>query len=173
MAHRDTRLGLADRATEIELIEEAFDRLQSGRGVLLLFEGSAGLGKTALLAHAGQVAAARGFTVVHGRGIYPERDHDWGVARQLFEPLSGLVESRSGRLHREVRTVVDHGTDAAGYGFIHALYRAVRALALAQPTVIVVDDLEWCDRPSLRLLAYLAARVESLPVAIVASVRRG
>ena len=37
-------------------------------------------------------------------------------------------------------------------------------LAADRPLVLAVDDLHWCDRPSLRFLAYLTRRLEGLPV---------
>ncbi|MFN8124608.1 MAG: LuxR C-terminal-related transcriptional regulator [Thermoleophilia bacterium] len=40
-----------------------------------------------------------------------------------------------------------------------------------EPLLIVVDDLHWCDRPSLRYLAYLVKRLEGLPVSVAASLR--
>ena len=39
--------------------------------------------------------------------------------------------------------------------------------------MLAVDDLQWCDRPSLRFLAYLARRIEGLPVLVAATVRTG
>src|SRR5262249_22746357 len=40
-----------------------------------------------------------------------------------------------------------------------------------KPTLVTIDDLHWCDRPSLRFLAYLLSRLEGLPVLIVCSLR--
>ena len=37
--------------------------------------------------------------------------------------------------------------------------------------VFAVDDLHWCDRASLRFLAYLVRRLEGLPVLVLASLR--
>ncbi len=37
--------------------------------------------------------------------------------------------------------------------------------------LLVVDDLQWCDRPSLRFLSYLAHRLEGTPVGILAGLR--
>lgn len=39
--------------------------------------------------------------------------------------------------------------------------------------LIEVDDAQWADRPSLRYLAYLAARIDELPAALVMAVRSG
>jgi DNA-binding CsgD family transcriptional regulator len=39
--------------------------------------------------------------------------------------------------------------------------------------MLAVDDVQWCDSPSLRFLSYLAHRLEGLPVAVVACVRTG
>ena len=35
------------------------------------------------------------------------------------------------------------------------------------PVLVLVDDCQWADRESLRFLAYLAQRIEGLPVAML------
>ncbi len=35
-----------------------------------------------------------------------------------------------------------------------------------EPALLVVDDLHWCDRPSLRYLAYLANRLDGAPIGL-------
>ena len=42
-------------------------------------------------------------------------------------------------------------------------------LAAEGPLLLAVDDLHWCDRPSLRFLAYLARRLEGMPVLVGAT----
>jgi len=44
-------------------------------------------------------------------------------------------------------------------------------LSAEQPLLLSVDDLHWCDRASLRFLAYLARRLEDVPVLLVGSLR--
>ena len=39
------------------------------------------------------------------------------------------------------------------------------------PLVLVVDDLQWCDAPSARALAFIARRLEGLPVALILASR--
>ena len=40
-------------------------------------------------------------------------------------------------------------------------------LADRGPLLLLVDDCQWADRESLRFLAFLAQRIEGLPVALV------
>ena len=44
-------------------------------------------------------------------------------------------------------------------------------LAADRPLVLAIDDLHWCDRPSLRFLAYLTRRLEGLPVLLAVTLR--
>ena len=50
---------------------------------------------------------------------------------------------------------------------MHGLFWVVLDLAAERPLLLAVDDLQWTDRPSLRFLAYLARRVESVAVALL------
>ncbi|HEY4118134.1 MAG TPA: AAA family ATPase, partial [Byssovorax sp.] len=54
-----------------------------------------------------------------------------------------------------------------------ALRELLRRLALRQPTVIVVDDLQWADADSLSLLAELLRQPDAPPILLVATVRTG
>ena len=44
-------------------------------------------------------------------------------------------------------------------------------LASERPLLLAVDDLHWCDRPSLRFLSYLARRLDDVPVLLLTSLR--
>ena len=52
-----------------------------------MVEGPAGIGKTALLAVAREVAEGEGFRVLRARGAELEREFAFGVVRQLVEPV--------------------------------------------------------------------------------------
>jgi DNA-binding CsgD family transcriptional regulator len=60
-----------------------------------------------------------------------------------------------------------------GFTTLTGLYWLIAGIAARQPLALFVDDLHWSDRPSARFLAYLAARVADIPVALVVSVRTG
>jgi DNA-binding CsgD family transcriptional regulator/Flp pilus assembly protein TadD len=54
---------------------------------------------------------------------------------------------------------------------LHGLYWLTVSLAGPRPLAFVVDDAHWADAPSLRFLAYLANRIDELPVLLVAGAR--
>lgn len=63
--------------------------------------------------------------------------------------------------------------DAAPVGVLHGLYWLLANLAERAPLLVAIDDAQWADDPSLRFLAYLTRRVETLPVALVICARAG
>ena len=54
---------------------------------------------------------------------------------------------------------------------LHGLYWLTVNASSERPLVLAVDDLHWCDHPSLRFLAYLARRLEGLPVLVACGLR--
>ena len=54
----------------------------------------------------------------------------------------------------------------ASFAALHGLYWLALNLAAERPLLLAVDDLHWCDRPSLRFLAYLARRLEDQPILV-------
>lgn len=75
---------LLERAAEVAAITAAIDAAVAGSGSVLLAEGAAGIGKTRLLAHARERAAA-GMTVLTARAAEYEDGCAWGVVTQLFD----------------------------------------------------------------------------------------
>src|SRR3989440_12869982 len=54
-----------------------------------------------------------------------------------------------------------------GYALQHGLYWLASNLAADSPLVLVLDDLQWCDRPSASALAVLARRLEGQPLGLI------
>ena len=63
----------------------------------------------------------------------------------------------------------DAGADSTQ--FAHEVLWLCAELAAEQPLALIVDDAQWADRLSLEVLAYLARRVEDLPLLIVVATR--
>jgi DNA-binding CsgD family transcriptional regulator len=175
---------LLEREDQLELVGRLLGDVRGGRGAFVLFEGPAGIGKSRLLGAACEDAEARGLQVLRARGGELERDFSYGVVRQLFEPrLAAAAEDERARLlvgaarlagplfeFGEVGEALAGGEDAS-YRTMHGLYWLTANLAELEAALLAVDDLHWCDAPSLRFLSYLARRLDGLPVVVAACVR--
>lgn len=176
--------GLLDRDEELNEVRSALDRARGGHGGLVMVEGAAGSGKSALLETTMAEARGAGLRVLSARGGELERGHGFGAIRQLFEmPVTGARAAERKRLlagaAAPAACVVAPGVDrepAAGgaqasFAALHGIYWLATNLSLATPLLLAVDDLHWIDRSSVRSLSYLARRIADLPVALVVALR--
>jgi DNA-binding CsgD family transcriptional regulator len=49
----------------------------------------------------------------------------------------------------------------------------LRALAASGPVIVAIDDVQWLDVPSARVLAFVVRRLEDVPIRILAALRLG
>jgi DNA-binding CsgD family transcriptional regulator len=154
-----------------------------------VIEGAAGIGKSRLLEAACHQARGEGMEVLRGRGVELERDVPFGVARSVFGERLATASSAQRRQWQAGHAALVAGLfDARGWAgsvsasdphaLIHGLYWLSVNLGGGgrggrRPLVIAVDDAHWCDRLSASFLAYLAARIEELSIALVVTVRTG
>jgi tetratricopeptide (TPR) repeat protein len=178
---------LLERNEELARIESALAEARRGRGRFLVLEGSAGIGKTALLTAACTVAADGGMRVLRARGTELERDFAFGVLRQLFEPpLAEASERERDDLLQAAAGVAASllglpGAPAANgspsssvdpsFAILHGLYWLCANLAAQGPLCLVVDDVHWADAASLRYLVFLLTRLEELDAALIVATR--
>jgi DNA-binding CsgD family transcriptional regulator len=166
---------LLERDTELETIGSLLGEAHDGRGACVLVEGAAGIGKTRLLAAARELAGFHGLQVLQARGGELERDFPYGVVRQLFEaPLAGGHAELLAEAAGLAAPLFDQRPATSDpFALLHGLYWLTVNAAQASPLLMAVDDLHWCDAPSLRFLVYLVRRLDGLPVLVAVSTRRG
>lgn len=171
---------LMEREGELRRIEELLARARAGDGATLLIEGTAGIGKTALVAAARSQAALLGMASLTARGGELERDLAFAIVRQLFEPRlrdepAGAREELlcgAAELAAPVFGAAPADRDAGSVGaVVHGLYWLCSNLADRSPLLLVIDDAHWCDEASLRFVSHLARRVAELPVLFVLAAR--
>jgi DNA-binding CsgD family transcriptional regulator len=164
---------LVEREREVAQLAALVDAVPGGEGRAVLIEGPAGIGKSALLAQARRRAAGSGSLVLAARGSELEREFPFGVVRQLFE---AVVAGQDGALAGAAAPAAavfgsPDGDGDVSFASLHGLFWVALNLAAVRPLVLAVDDLHWCDRPSLRFLAYLARRLEGQPILVPVTVR--
>src|SRR3954470_10921783 len=170
---------LLERAAELGVLGDALASATSGRGAVIVLEAAAGLGKTALIDHTERRAPAAGSDVRRAAPGPFERHFPYGVIRTLLEtPLRAASEPErermlqgaagdAGRLLLGER--VPDGDETTMVA--HSIFWLCSALDASRPLVLVVDDAQWSDRASLEVLAYLARRIEQLPILIAVAAR--
>ncbi|MBJ7471652.1 MAG: AAA family ATPase [Solirubrobacteraceae bacterium] len=170
---------LIERDAPLERLTELASRAASGAGSCVVIEGGAGIGKTALLHHVQQGAAALGLQTLSATGAELEREHAFGVARQLLSPAwrSATKEDRAelldgaASLALPLLDLTHEHPGAAGaaetQSILYGTHWLLATLAERRPLMLVVDDAHWADEPSITLLEYLARRVAEIPVLLV------
>src|SRR5215208_6196077 len=174
---------LLERDAELALLGRLARGLRGHGGRVVLIEGSPGIGKSALLAAMREQAESSGVRVLSGGGDELERKLPYGVVRQLFEPVAAAA-SQSARLElfsgaaelaRPVLLLEERGAVAESdpSAALHGLYWLCASLSERDPLALLIDDVQWVDSASLRWFAYLARRLEDLPVLVALAVRGG
>jgi DNA-binding CsgD family transcriptional regulator len=173
---------LLERDEELAEFTERVAATRTGEGSFVVIEGTAGIGKTRLLAEA-RAQAAGDLRVLGARAGELEGDFSFGVVRQLFEPLLATAPPKrraelvagaaalAAPLFEASSDALEQGEEDTSFAMLHGLYWLAANVASEQPTMLAIDDIHWSDTPSLRWLCYLARRLEGLPLLVVAAMR--
>ena len=86
---------LHERERELQMLRDGLDRACAGEGALLVIEGPAGVGKTALIREARVAAGRAGIMPLEARGSELEQPFAFGVVRQLLEPVIRKAPGRA------------------------------------------------------------------------------
>lgn len=172
---------MLERDYELERIHALIDRVARGGDGFLAIEAVAGLGKTTLLEHARTRAAAAGVRALMARASELERDYAFGIARQWLEPelvaadASARTRLLSGAAALAEPVLLGTGLDGRepeiSPRVLHSLYWLLANMSERQPTVLILDDAQWADEPSLRFMNFIVSRLEGAAMAILFAAR--
>jgi len=153
-----------------------------GRLSAVTLEGEPGIGKTRLLLEAAELAASSGFTCVAITADEEIRG-PFLVARSLFASTA-LRDAVAGTpTELTVRRVVEaiSGRDERGYETLSADAKLLRAFDLAgvairevaslRPLALFIDDVQWADDDTLRLLRYVVRSDADRPIFLLLTIR--
>lgn len=168
---------LIGRTVELGFLERCWREAADGQRALVLLAGDAGIGKTRLAAEAAELAHRDGAAVLYGRFDEETLTPYQPVVEMLRGWSAGapldVLRDRIGPRAAELSILLpefgappaDHNTSSAGLGggeadaqrfrFFDAVAALLGEIGADAPVVLVFDDLQWADRPTLQLLRHL------------------
>ena len=164
------------RDAELAVVAQFLETIREEPRALLL-TGAAGMGKTTILRW-GLVEAER-----TGLRLLLARPGE-GESQLAFAGLADLLGPMSNAAFAELPDPQRHALDAAlrreeGDPLVdplaigHATLGIIRALSTERPLLVALDDVQWLDAPTVRVLEFVVRRLDREPIGLIASARSG
>lgn len=171
-----TSPGMIGRDRELRAVE-AFLRHDSWPAALVV-EGAPGIGKTTLWQAALDRAAAASLTILRCRPAQAEASLAFGGLIDLLQTvgpdvLTALPVPQRVALEVALLRVPASGELPDTLAAAAGVRAAIQRLASMRPVLVAVDDAQWLDASSAGLLAYVARRLTTEPVAVMLALRPG
>jgi DNA-binding SARP family transcriptional activator len=181
---RADRPPLVGRGEELRALLALWAHVREGGGAVALLSGEGGIGKTRLAGELLARARAAGARTARGTAVDLGGAPPFGLWIELLgdlvgaldappsgarwpEELARLAPSLPRRLGRASAVPADLPPDVARGRLFEAAIELAEHAGDAAPLVLLLDDVHLADAPSLELAAYVARRIERLPVLLV------
>lgn len=164
---------LRGREAELKELGELVDGPEDRAGVVI--RGEAGIGKSALVAETAAAASVAGLRVLRTTGAEAERNLAYAGLHQLLHPVQAGVAELPAPQRSALRTALglSDGAQPSAYLVGLAALTLLAEEAAAKPLLLVAEDAHWLDRASADVLAFVARRIETEPIVLVATLRDG
>jgi DNA-binding CsgD family transcriptional regulator len=166
---------LLGRDHEQAVLRRFLDRAESGLAGLLL-EGEAGIGKTMLWREGIALASARGSRVLACEAAPTETPLAFAALGDLLDevPLSShkrLPPPQRKALETSLLLIEPGNGKADQRAVSVAVLNLIRSLAAKKPILIAIDDVQWLDASSARVLAFVLRRLREGPIGLLMTCR--
>jgi DNA-binding CsgD family transcriptional regulator len=171
-------VSLLGRELEKKQLAELIDGVRH-RGGALVVRGEAGIGKSALLAEVGALTATSRMRVLTTIGAESEEHLPYAGLHQLLHPIRSGIDALPAPQREALRVALGLSDELAerpvpdGYLVGLAALNLLAEAAADSPLVLIAEDAHWLDRSSADVLAFVARRLESEPIVLIATVRDG
>lgn len=157
-----TLIGRERHVRELRLLIEG---AVAGRGSVMVLAGEAGVGKTRL--------AEEGAYLAETAGAHSAWATCWDSAAEPLSLWSALLAAVDPQPAVSMPAPSGSETDREGARamWTHALVAHLQATVAGRPTVLIVDDVQWCDPLSLVALEVLGAAIGRMPVGLLLTLR--
>ena len=162
---------LLGRQRERDVLDRVLAAARDGQGGVLAVYGEPGVGKTALLEYA--VEAASDFRIARTVGVEGEMELAFAALQQLCSPSLDLMERLPDPQRDAIEVALGLSAGRTPNPFLVglAVLNLLSETAEEQPLLSVVDDAQWLDRASARVLAFVARRLLAERIAMVFAAR--
>jgi len=165
------------REGELHLVGGFVDSLANGPAACVL-EGEPGIGKTVLWEEGAASARAARFRVLSCSPAETEAALSYSSLADLLAPIEPQVLAALAAPQRDALEVAllragSSGAVAAQRAVAMATLSALVELASVSPVVVAIDDAQWLDSSSARVLEFAARRLKGSPVGFLLSLRIG
>lgn len=164
---------LLGRRAEREAIEHLLESARGGRSRSLVLRGEAGIGKSALLAHARESARSSGFRVESCVGVESETPFAFAGLHQLCSPMLDHIGTLP-TPQQEALGVALGLREGAAPDHFHvglATLNLLTEVAEDDPLLCLIDDAQWLDQASALVLGFVARRLAEERVGAIFALR--
>ncbi|MBF6149329.1 ATP-binding protein [Nocardia nova] len=165
-------MSLVGRESELKYLDESITGIAE-RGGVVVIAGEAGIGKTALLHEVAVMARLAGVRVVTVTATEAEQQLPYAGLHQIVFPLRSGIDALPPTQAAALNAALGFVDAAAPSEYLigAALLTLLSDRAAEQPLLLVVEDLHWLDAATAGVLGFLARRLESEPIVLVAATR--
>ncbi|KOV51144.1 hypothetical protein ADL00_42320 [Streptomyces sp. AS58] len=164
---------LIGRTAELAMLGRLIEQVSCGGASSVLLHGAAGVGKSALLDAVAARANGAGFQVLRATGVESEVTLPWSGLHHLLYGLRDELD----RLQEMQREVLERllglspGPAPDRFAVSAAVLALLHALAEDRPVLLVLDDAQWLDEASERIIAFVLRRLAPKRIGCVSAVR--
>lgn len=163
------------RESELAILHRFLDSIPTGPSALLL-SGDPGIGKTTVWKRGLAGALERGHRTLSCVPVEAETRLSYAALGDLVEPvldegLPTLPEPQREALEVALLRSPRTGGRADQRAVSLAVLGCIRAVASATPVVVAIDDAQWMDLPSARVLQFVVRRLRDEPIGVLTAVR--
>ncbi len=162
---------LTGRRGECGVLDRLIGAVRAGESRALLVHGEPGVGKTALLEYL--AVQALGCRVVRAAGVESEIELAFAGLHQLCAPHLDRLQHLPVPQRDALRTAFGMSTGPAPDRFLVglAVLGLLSEIAERRPLICLIDDLQWLDRASAQVLAFVARRLGTESIGLVFATR--
>ena len=157
---------LVGREAQLAVVDAHLDDLERSRGALLLLAGEPGIGKTRLAGEIVDRAREQGARTIWATAWAGDGAPPLWPWVQILQQITG-----SAAMLDQLSPVTPAALPAARFAQFESIRQQVLEAASSQPLVVVIDDLQWADTASIRVLVFVASAIRDAPCFVVATYR--